>query len=115
VYWSRNESLLAPLSGVLTCLPPEEPYHPATGQVVVYEIDSGRYRLHVREEVPRDPAECAGAEVAAGQVVSPPGYFTLTARDEDGLPTSLVAAEDGRLYAGDVDAFSLRCPCSNGN
>jgi hypothetical protein len=115
VYWSRQESLQSPLSGRLTCLPPEEPYHPVTGQVVVYEIDSGGYRLHVREEAPRDPAECIDHIVAAGDIISPAGYFTLTARDVQGVMVSLVAAEDGTLYAGRLDTFSMRCPCSFGN
>jgi hypothetical protein len=115
VYWSQNEPLRSPVAGTLTCLPPEDPYHPASGQVVVYEIDAGGFRLHVREERPRDPAECSPHAVAPGDVISPAGHYTLTARDADGLLTSLVAGEDGTLYAGHVDAFAIRCPCSTGN
>jgi DNA-binding CsgD family transcriptional regulator len=107
--------LVAPVDGTIRCLPPGVPAHPATGEIIIYELVATSFTLRIQEERPREPSECHSGLVRQGQEISPAGIFTISAFDEDGLLTSIVATEDGTLYVGDVPPFAFRCPCSNGN
>jgi len=96
----------------LRCLPDEEPWHPAQGSVLAYELDAGAHKLRVREERTRSGA-CEDRTLAAGEVIAPPNWFTIRAFDSRGGPLSVVIAEDGTLYVGEV-GMNFKCPCSPG-
>jgi hypothetical protein len=95
--------LVAPAAGTLRCI-----------EEGVRELESGEIKLQLRVAgaAPASvaPAACEPGEVSAGQPIEPNTYLVVTATDLNGRTLSVVVAEDGTLYAGEVRPPPA-CPC----
>jgi hypothetical protein len=110
---SAAATLPVPVSSLLSCVAVIS----AGRQMLGYELDTGSYRLRFAPYggfgVPWDKA-CASRDMVAGEALSVWVYTQIQAVSRDGLPLSVVATRDGRLYVGDV-TLDVDCPCQPGN
>jgi hypothetical protein len=102
-YQPGQEGVRAPTDGTLQCIDEDGDR--------TFAFDSDKLHLRLRGFGGASfSASCEERQVAAGDRLPTATYTMVKAVDADGLPLSLVATRDGRLFVGVIE-LQFGCPC----